>query len=175
MRPWQTLLWHLINQSDFSICRKHSPLLRRWSWRFSSNREVNSSFCLTTSAISSSFSSESGISFFFFFKQEPVNKNTVSVNHLCTPGGAKKVFSESWSHLLPRFSPSPDSTHQIYWFPASPRNWIHPPPSQGFSPATPEKNSPKFYHIYTIFSSICAYPEQDTANRMTKMQRYSIE
>lgn len=80
------------------------------------------------------------------------------------PGEAGKVCSGSSSHFLPRFSPSPHSTHQIYWFSAFPRNWIHPPPSQEFSPATPERTAQRFYDIYTLFSSTLASPGQMQQN-----------
>lgn len=169
LKPCQTLdrdIW-LISW-NLQIRRKNWPLLSRWSWRFSSNRDENTSLCFTSSSISSSFSSESGIC----YSKKNENKNTVAVNHLCTPGGAQKVCSESWSHLLPQFSPSPDSAHQIYWFPAFPRNWIHLPPSQEFSPAIPKRNTLRFLsHLYPVQSQVALsrarYSKRNVENKNT--------
>lgn len=118
---------------------KHSPLLRRWSWCFSSNSDVKSSLCLTSSAIISSLSSESDI-----FCQK---RKSASVNHLCTKVKDKRHFAFDINHLVPQFFPSLVSTHQKYCSPASPRSWSRLPQDQVFSLATPDNKNNTMYYL----------------------------
>jgi len=152
----------------YSICGKRSPLLKRCSWRFSSKREVNSTFCLTSSAIISNFSSESAI-FFQGKKRGPRgiwvnNKITVPVNHSVLSGGRKFVFRKLES--------SPTSIFSFSWF--SPLNILIASLCQKLNPSASRpgvlsshscENTAMgvFTTFYTPVGSTWAYP--DTANR----------
>lgn len=129
-------LWHLI---------KHLPLLTRWSWRFSSNRDVKSSLCLTISAISSSFSSESGI----FFKRKYGRKKTAVSVIGVLQGQQKKKKKKS---LFWKLEPSLTSIFSFSWF--NPSSILISSLCQKLKPSTSNpgvlsshswKNSPGFF------------------------------
>lgn len=164
LKPCQTLdrdIW-LISR-NVPIRRKHWPLLSRWSWRFSSNRDENTSLCLTSSSISSSFSSESGICY------SKTKIKTQSI--ICALQGQHRKFAlkagviSYLNFLLLLIQP-------IRYIDFQPFPEIEPICLQARSSLQPFlRETPwRFYHIYTLFSRRWPYPEQDTANGMLKIK-----
>lgn len=167
LKPCQTLdrdSW-LISW-NLQIRRKNWPLLSRWSWRFSSNRDENTSLCFTSSSISSSFSSESGICY-----SEKTKIKIQSPSIICALQGEHRKFAlkagviSYLNFLLLLIQP-------IRYIDFQPFPEIESICLQARSSLQPSlRETPwGFYHIYTLFSRRWPYPEQDTANGMLKIK-----